>query len=325
VAERTGASRAVRLLLAAGTVASVAASWVSVTASATDPAPGNADLQVLETAIGYTPERARALADRRNGLIQDCMAAAGFSWSAPFESALLTASPHGLFGLETPESVRRYRLQYGYGAAQRVYVLLEEERQFAAGDPNAEHLSGLSPERQEQYAATLLGPRGCEQTAIAATGGAAALSDTEPLATAYAAALDAYRSDPAVQRAEDQVLRCLRDEGHDFPNQEAILENFLTELGALVGGSVQRDEQGRLSVIFGAIDEGSPPVRVATSALDGLAAREAEVARDEVACRDQHSDELGQALARHVRNPLEQHAGTIRSAAEAYRAAAREE
>ncbi len=63
----------------------------------------------LEDALRYTPERADLLRAARDSLVARCMRDRGFRWTAPPRDAILTASPHGVYDLETPQATRAYR------------------------------------------------------------------------------------------------------------------------------------------------------------------------------------------------------------------------
>jgi hypothetical protein len=231
------------------------------------------------------------------------------------------ASPHGLYQIETPDAIRDYRLQYGYGVVQQVYVLREAGRHFERGDRQARYLAHLNPELRDEYEIALHGDPsirepGCMEQAIAATGGPAALGDDAELVSAYGEAIHDYVNDSRVEEIESKVLECLAEHGFDYESVEDIEIDFQLELLDIVGGESQFDDQGRLHFEFGPGEGGT--LRIPRADLDRLRTDELETAEREVRCRDEFRKELGEILAAYAAPIIDEFRSEIERAAAAY-------
>ncbi len=290
-----------------------------------EPAASPPTAGSLERSLHYTPERAERLVADRDQAIAVCMEERGFRWLGAPPEPQLTASPHGLYQLETPQATRDYRLRYGYGVVQQVYVLQQTGRQFRRGDPQTRYVARLDPTSRDDYEAALFGDavvggRGCTQRAIAATGGPAALGDDTELVRTYGDAIHDYLNDPRVERIEARVLECMREEGFEYENFEAIETRFQLELNELVGGEATFDARGRLHFSWGPGRSGK--LRIARAPLERLLEQELETAAREVQCRDEYRSELGDILAEYSAPVIEEYRAQIERAAAAYLSAA---
>lgn len=256
----------------------------------------------LERAVGYTPERMERLVERHAAILTECMTSLGFQAPPQSPDPFLTLAPHGLFGRATPQAIRDYRLEYGYGMAQKARMVMPASARFEAQGEHEAYVWRLPAPAQRRYAAEL---DTCTRHATEATGGID-LATGGDLGQAFGRALRAMRRTDEHRAIERRVLDCLRTKGHDVERLTDLDAPFLTRIVELTGGSFETQD-GRQVYRIGT-DEG---FRVRTADLEELTRDELAVAEDEVTCRDREAAQLEALLARYTGSVIREHRDTI--------------
>lgn len=286
----------------------IAASLLTFSACAVD-SPAS-DGQTVEDALGYTPQRWRALIEARDRTVEDCMRVAGFRFRVSTDWAFHSTSPRGPFDLTTPTAVVDYERRYGYGLVQRVTALRQAERDFAA-ESNDEYFSALSAADRERFRETLYGPDGdggCASDALEVTAGIP-LPEGGHLGEDYGAALGELYESGAYHGWEADVVDCLEEHDISVANGElaTAARPHLLELLELTGSEYKTDAEGRLQYSLSVEGLGADQV----ARLRRLAADERRTAGVEADCREQRAEELDRLMAEASRDVLHDYADEI--------------
>jgi hypothetical protein len=248
------------------------------------PAPAEGRIESL---VGYSPGRMHALVARRNSLVRACMARHSLSWSPVPADPQYRLSPHGLFGVDSPSAVDEYLRARGYGVVERVSVIRDAYAQFeAAGGARGGPQPGARKTGRSSGRSAKL-TRNCLTHAASRTG-VVDLVSGGALGRAYAAALSRMHRDPVYDRFEQQVLTCMRQHGEKLASLDTAADPYLKRLVDLVGGTYQKDAEGRLTYEVGGA--GAHPFR--TSDLAELRSAEMRRAGVEYRCRRQHEGQV---------------------------------
>ena len=286
----------------------LAASLLTLSACAADlPMSGG---QTVEDALGYTPQRWRALIEARDQAVEHCMSVAGFRFRVSTDWAFLSTSPRGPFDLTTPTAVVEYERRYGYGLVQRVAALRQAERDFAA-ESNDEYFATLSAADQNRFRETLYGPNGdtgCASQGLEVTAGIP-LPEGGQLGEDYGAALGELYESGDYQDWEADVVDCLEEHDISVANGElaTAARPHLVELLELTGSDYETDGEGRLKYSLSVEGLGADHA----ARLRRLAVDERRAAGIEADCREQHADRLDGLMAEASRDVLRDYADEI--------------
>lgn len=211
-----------------------------------EPLPGTEE-------FGLTREQLVTNIEAVEGLIAECMSAAGFEYIAADYDTVREGmlADKSLPGLSEDEFIA----QYGYGIST-LYTGLDPQladantpAKLGLGEQNVQIYNNLSPEDQVAYNRTLFGEHsdatfavsleaedfsrtgGCTRTAIEQ------VFTPEQLTVTYANPLDArIAQDPRMVAALGEFADCIREAGFDYSHPEDVESDIRTRLDAITGG-----------------------------------------------------------------------------------------
>jgi hypothetical protein len=247
---------------------------------------GNGDAVATEE-FGLTEEQLVASIEEIEASIASCMSDAGFEY-VPIDPTTMRDAMEQL-GTAPGLTDAEYVEQYGYGI-----TTLPPTREFGTGEENATIRDALAPADQVAYDRTLLGEDtqatfmltldaedfsstgGCTRTAVEAT-----FSEDEISAT-YLNPLDSQvEQDSRMVAAREQWAECIREDGYDYPRQEAAERELEDRLQAITGGADPATLTG------GAAEE-----------LEALQADERAIALVDLECSEEFLEDVEEEILR---------------------------
>ncbi len=266
---------------------------------------GNSDNSATQSAAVDSPlgldEAATALMQTRvEELVKACMRSAGFEY-VPIDPNATKAVITGTSGLSDEE----FRRQFGYGFSTVFEKIVEISQSATSADPNVTYRAGLDSAGQQAFdvaltggaadlsvsvavegakAGDLSGLGGCvEEATTSVFGGANVVS-----ALAKIEELDSRaEADERLIKARADWSSCMRKQGFEFSEPNAVDVSILEKLAAIVGPAAAKSmgEDGRFSpLVFSS--EVLPAYDKA--ALAQLQAEEIATAQADLDCEEQY-------------------------------------
>lgn len=233
-------------------------------------------------------------------LVKTCMKSAGFDY-VPVDPNATKAALTGTSGLTDDE----FRRQFGYGVSTVFEKVVEISQSPNSADPNVAYRSKLDTAGQTAFDKALTGGR----TDISVSGavGAAKAGDLEGLggciedgttqvfgdanvisALAKIEELDARaEADERLVNARAAWSRCMKEQGFDYPEPNAVDGALIEKLGAIVGPDAAKvlGEDGTYSPL--AFGTATLPA-YDKAALAQLQAEELATAQADLECEEKH-------------------------------------
>ena len=202
--------------------------------------------------FGLSMDQLAAKVEKVEGLIGDCMAAAGFEY-VPVDFARVK---EGMDADKTQPGLsdEEFIAQYGFGITTQYD---HPGREIGLGDQNVAIYDALTPQEQAAYDHALLGEdreatfaQSVEAEDFSKTGGCTRQAveqvfTPQELTQAYINPADvAISQDPRVVEATGKWSDCLRQKGYDYANPDDVEQDLHDRLDALTHGADPRTLTG---------------------------------------------------------------------------------
>lgn len=218
----------------------------------TDGTSNNGNAQFGSEEFGLTMDELAAKVEEAEGLVGDCMTAAGFEY-VPVDFERVKE------GMDADKSApglsdEEFIAQFGFGITTQYD---HPGREIGLGEQNIRRYEALSPEEQIAYDHTLVGDnrqatfaQTLEAEDFSTTGGCTRQAveqafSAEELTQAYVNPADvAIDQDPRVVEALAEWSRCMRDEGYEFTHPDDVEQHFHDGLAEVTHGADPRTLTG---------------------------------------------------------------------------------
>ena len=196
-------------------------------------------------AFGLTDEEFATAVEDTESLIAQCMTEAGFEYVPLDVTTVLSVSEW----LRTEPGVSRfdYKSEWGFAASTRFD---DPAVEVSRGEQNIRIFDDLSEADQVAYERTLYGEGadatfgiGLDDEDFSGTGGCTrdavdAMFEPDQVSGEFVNPKDILvESDPRVVAANEQWRNCMLTDGYDYPEQDAIIEDYEERLDALLDGA----------------------------------------------------------------------------------------